>query len=142
METRITVNGVEYRSVDEMPPDVRQQYDRAMKILADRDGNGVPDIRQGKAPSGQASDAGDVKNVVTTVTRTSRYFINGREYQRLEDIPADLRAMLGRAGAKPRIDPDTSARSDSAITLRLSWSTLFALLAAAAATALIVWLIR
>ena len=42
---RIKVNGKTYKSVDEMPPDVRRQYEQAMQtMMADRDRNGVPDI--------------------------------------------------------------------------------------------------
>ena len=49
MQTRITVNGREHQRVDEMPPEVRRQYERAMSMLADADGNGVPDILEGGA---------------------------------------------------------------------------------------------
>jgi len=43
MPNKITLNGQEYTSLDEMPADVRQQYEQAMaKIDADR--NGVPDV--------------------------------------------------------------------------------------------------
>ena len=48
--TKITVNGKTYASVEEMPAEVRQQYERAMSMLPDRDGNGVPDVLEGKGP--------------------------------------------------------------------------------------------
>jgi hypothetical protein len=32
-DTRITVNGQHYGSPDEMPPDVRRQYDEAMRMM-------------------------------------------------------------------------------------------------------------
>ena len=45
VHTRIVFNGQEYSSPEEMPPDVRQVYDRTMStVLADTDRNGVPDI--------------------------------------------------------------------------------------------------
>src|SRR5687768_10596097 len=50
--TRITINGVTYNSVDEMPAEVRKQHEETLSaLLADRDQNGVPDIveRHGSA---------------------------------------------------------------------------------------------
>ncbi len=38
------VNGREYRSIDEMPAEDRQAYQQAMGLLADHDGDGLPDI--------------------------------------------------------------------------------------------------
>lgn len=50
MHSRIVFNGTEYSSPDQMPPDVRQAYDRAMgSVLADADRNGIPDIFEGKS---------------------------------------------------------------------------------------------
>ena len=46
---KIVVGGKEYSSVDEMPPDVRQLYEKAMSMLADKDANGIPDILEGKS---------------------------------------------------------------------------------------------
>lgn len=52
-ETRrkIVVNGREYASLEEMPPEIRAVYQKAMDVLADRDANGVPDILEGKGGS-------------------------------------------------------------------------------------------
>ena len=36
----IVIDGKSYNSVDEMPPDVRQKYEQAMRSLPDTDGNG------------------------------------------------------------------------------------------------------
>ena len=45
--TRITINGQTYHSVEEMPPEIRQQYEMAMaKIHEDTNNNGIPDIAE------------------------------------------------------------------------------------------------
>ena len=47
--TRITVDGVNYSSVEEMPADVRQQYEQILgKLMTCRDGDGAADVLQGK----------------------------------------------------------------------------------------------
>lgn len=47
----ITVNGTQYHSLEEMPAEVREVYQRAMGVL-DSNGDGVPDFLQtGKPPS-------------------------------------------------------------------------------------------
>jgi hypothetical protein len=151
MASHITVNGVEYASVDQMPPDVRQQYERAMSILADRDNNGVPDIIEG----GNVSVTNDGKGNVTmssVVTTSTTYDINGKRYERWEDVPAELRdAGVGdrpvAAGRKPGLsirgelnfvdriyrDPEVRRRRAiskviaSAILLVIAWIVLWLL---------------
>jgi hypothetical protein len=154
METHITINGREYSSVDEMPPEVRAEYQRVMKVLADRDGNNIPDIFEGKADSrAMPAENESPADVNVTTVSTSHYVVNGREYSRLEDVPAPLRKLLGdpAAAAKksfgiegPSCAP--SARADGSdtggFTIHVTWCTLFALLAAIAVVALIVLLIR
>src|SRR5437870_5950311 len=51
--TRITVNGQTYASVDEMPSEVRQQYEKAMSMLADKNRNGIPDVLEGSTVEGK-----------------------------------------------------------------------------------------
>lgn len=38
----------EYASIDEMPPEIRAVYEKAMSLLADEDADGVPDIVEEK----------------------------------------------------------------------------------------------
>lgn len=66
------VNGVEYRSLDEMPPDVR----RTVESLLPQDrphGVGSPEITMGVP---------------------TRYVVNGVEYASLADVPAEHRALF------------------------------------------------
>lgn len=44
MQRQITVNGITYNSPDEMPPDVRAQYEAMGNLLADKNQNGVPGV--------------------------------------------------------------------------------------------------
>jgi cation transport regulator ChaB len=137
METRITVNGVEYKSVDDMPPDVRSQYERAMQMLADKDGNGVPDILEGKSPP----VPGGATKPVSVVTHTSRIVLNGKQYKSWDDVPRQVRALLNQPeGATVRIERDR--RHQPRITLQLSGATVLALLAALLVVGAIIWLTR
>src|SRR5262249_27258510 len=69
VQMRIKVNGQTYNSVEEMPPDVREQYQKAMSSLPDRDGNGVPDIFEGRFETAEG-----LMNIMAT---TQRYVVNG-----------------------------------------------------------------
>jgi hypothetical protein len=161
---RITVNGREYNGIEEMPPDVRAQYERAMSLLADKNKNGVPDILEGaNVRPAPGADAG--KPLLSSIVTTQKIVINGQPYDRWEDLPADAREMMsrvgvgvglgvGRAGFKSSstggltfsadlrsgsASPDTGG--DGSFTLHLTWSTVLAFLAALAVTAVVAWLL-
>ena len=92
----IIVDGKTYRSIDEMPPDVRQKYERAMSALTDANGNptdafksidflgdknqnGVPDILENIA-------AGNTKITGTKI------LLGGKEFNNIiEELPPDAR---------------------------------------------------
>jgi len=82
ISTRITVNGHSYHSVDEMPPEVREQYERAMAML--KGGGGAPD----------ASAA------VTSVVNESIVY-NGHRYKSRDELPPEVRALLNKMPAAP-----------------------------------------
>jgi hypothetical protein len=42
--SKILFRGVEYAHADEMPADIRAEYDKAVQMLPDRDNNGIPDL--------------------------------------------------------------------------------------------------
>jgi hypothetical protein len=60
--TEISINGKTYHSVDEMPPDVRAQFEQMQGMLVDKDNNGIPDI---------AEDGSHHATVVQQVTSSS-----------------------------------------------------------------------
>ncbi|MDA8101267.1 MAG: hypothetical protein M0042_16730 [Nitrospiraceae bacterium] len=67
------INGKEYRSVDEMPPEVREMYQKAMAALGGSQGDGAQ----------------------TVVTRTvhSKINFNGKEYERVDEMPDTVRKV-------------------------------------------------
>jgi hypothetical protein len=134
--TQITVNGRTYGSIDEMPPDVRRQYERAMSLLADKNNNGVPDILEGGAmPPPLPPEEGTDVSFVTT-TSTSRSFVNGREVSQLppgltSELPPGLSSAFSEAPGR------------RGVTIRLTWGTmLFLALLLAAAGALVAWVMQ
>jgi hypothetical protein len=49
-DPHITFDGKTYRSIDDMPPNVRRSYEDVAEMMADRDGDGVPDMLEGGDP--------------------------------------------------------------------------------------------
>lgn len=86
------IDGKTYYSVNEMPPDVRARYEKAMRMLKDQDRDGRPDVF-------------DVASSTQAVSNTMKFVVNGREYNSLEDLPPEARAPQATS---PTISPDTS----------------------------------
>jgi hypothetical protein len=98
----IVIDGKTYHSVDEMPPDIRQKYELAMRllgnveedpisgvvesqdILADRNRNGVPDM---------------LENIVAAnaVVDGMKIVIDGREFNGIGDLSPQERARYDEA---------------------------------------------
>jgi len=99
---KIMFNGKEYDSEDEaLPPQVHEAYQRALNSLEDKNHNGMPDLLE---QSGQV-----VKPRVVFKTRIK---VNGKEYQSMEDVPADVRQQLGQLNLGRGAD-NASTASDS-----------------------------
>jgi hypothetical protein len=79
---KIVFNEVEYESVEQMPADIRRQYEAMLALLPDKNHNGIPDVFE------QAGTAEPPRMTVTTRTRIS---INGQTYESLEELPPELR---------------------------------------------------
>jgi hypothetical protein len=154
MHTRITVNGREYQRVDEMPPEVRRQYERAMSMLADKDGNGVPDVLEGGASIASRTFDDDGNALVTTEVTRSDVVVNGRHYSRLEDVPHEMRELIRKATAGAFV-PDAHRHgralqdvpvnagggTGGGITIRLTWPLLFAVLTVALVGLAVAWFV-
>ena len=83
MAGKITVNGVTYESVDEMPREVRQIYEQTLARLPqlmNPGGDGTTRIRQREGFSIGES---------TTIQRT--FDVDGKTYHGLESMPPDVR---------------------------------------------------
>jgi hypothetical protein len=76
----INFNGVDYNSVDDMPPAIRAQYDQALGAFVDNNRNGVPDIL----------DNAGLKPIVSANTAI---FFNGQVYPSIDALPPDARAQ-------------------------------------------------
>jgi hypothetical protein len=155
METRITVNGVEYHSVEEMPPEVRAEYDRMMSLLADRDGDGVPDVLQSQLTHESTRSTKSI-NLIGSVSKVSTISVNGKQYDRLKDVPPELRQLIDRARASrtakttiietrktsPIISVTDGSSESGGITFRVTWGGLFAVLTAIGLVVVGYWLMH
>jgi hypothetical protein len=109
--SQITINGQTYSSVEQMPADVRRQYDAAMQLLSKK-----PDLLSDASPgdvSISTTGGGDLAHpTFKTVTQmtTSRIVINGKEYARWDDVPAEARAAFQSAGVQPELHRAPGAR--------------------------------
>jgi hypothetical protein len=83
---RILYNGHQYDNIDQMPPDVREAYEKAIKavgnIFADNDHNGMPDILE---------NAASTPNIQSS---TYRMEVNGQVYTSPEELPEKLRPLF------------------------------------------------
>ena len=97
----IVIDGKTYKSVDEMPEDVRRSYELAMNslkdenrnlipdafenmnILADKDKDGLPDAFEGMAS--------------INIMSSTKIIAGGKEYNSIEELPAEVRAKYEQA---------------------------------------------
>ena len=101
---RIVIDGKTYSSVDEMPVDVRQKYEEAMRgfkevnpsanppqdmagmlsnIFADANNNGMPDIMENQQ--------------VINVSGGTNYVVDGQVFNSLDQLPPEARAQYEQA---------------------------------------------
>ena len=92
---KISLNGVEYDSWDDLPPEIRRQL-ADVPQLRDTDHDGVPDGLAALVEQARSDPAGGHGS--TTIRTTSSVTVDGRTYGSLDDVPEPLRAALERAG--------------------------------------------
>ena len=98
MRTKITVNGREYDSLEQMPPETRRLYQDALQRLGpDRDGNGIPDRIE-------AQGAGGPRAIVE-----NQIVLNGESYSSVEEMPAHVRLLYENAMKRVRRGPGLGA---------------------------------
>jgi hypothetical protein len=105
VKTKIRVNGQDYRSVDDMPPDVRQTYERALAAMAGAKHGGLLDTME----KGVRANAQMVSNATKVI-------FNGREYSSVEQMPANVRHLYQAviAAVEPTGTP-TAPETDGAV---------------------------
>jgi hypothetical protein len=97
MTARIIFNGKTYNSIDDMPPEARQAYEKALALLADQNANAVPDFLDGLL-NGQAPGEG-LEPLNTFATVSTQIVHNGQTYASLDEMPAEARRAYEQAMA-------------------------------------------
>src|SRR5512133_2631068 len=93
---RIVIDGKAYSSVDEMPEDVRKQYEQAMSSLRDQSGTNIADVLADKNKNG-IPDIIENSASAPIVKSTIKVVVNGKEFNSLQDLPPDVRAKYEKA---------------------------------------------
>lgn len=102
----IVIDGKTYHSVNEMPPEVRQQYEQAMRSLGDANENRVPDAFEAASSVLGDKDKDGVPDVFenmttgSTVVNTMKIIVDGKEFNGLESLPPEARARYEEAMGK------------------------------------------
>ena len=110
----IVIDGKTYKSVEEMPEDVRRNYESAMSQLADNDKNGIPDVLENMVNlTNQDKDGSpDGFNGLTSniITSSTKIIANGNKYNSLDELPPDVRAKYEQA--KGALDSNQNGAPD------------------------------
>jgi len=95
VKTKIRVNGQDYASVEDMPPHIRQAYERAMAAMPGAKHSGLLNSLE----NGLRANAQTVSN--------SKVIFNGQEYGSVDQMPANVRhlyqAVVGTLAAVARV---------------------------------------
>jgi hypothetical protein len=76
----ITINGRQYHSLDEVPPELREKYSKALQMLRDFEAKG----------------ASGVSNESITVRESESIIYNGQKYKSREELPPAAREALAQ----------------------------------------------
>lgn len=112
---RIVIDGKTYNSVDEMPDDVRRNYEQAMggfkeintnnisgalddvkNIFVDKNNNGVPDVME--------------NNPAINISGGTKFVVDGQVFNNVDDLPPAARAKYEQAMGS--IDKDRNGIPD------------------------------
>ena len=101
----IVIDGKTYKSVDEMPPDIRAKYEEALRAL-DKDRNGMPDMPTGMHPFEDKNKDGmpdpfealaTLQGSLSNVMGSTKIVVNGQAYDGLDQLPPEVRAQYEQA---------------------------------------------
>ena len=112
MTTKITVNGVSYDGIDAMPPEARRLYAETLANtpeLADRDGDGIPDI---------VAHPGSALQHRTVVRK--KFVVNGASYDDPDAMPPDARAMYDKAMSAMQSGQATVKKNEIKLSFQLT----------------------
>ena len=92
MTQKIVVNGTEYDSPEAMPPEVRRQYEQALRL--------VQDVAKGAAPPGTMARTVETTRDGVSVkvhTKQLKYTVDGKSYDDPTQLPPEVRARVEQA---------------------------------------------
>ncbi len=106
----IVIDGKTYHGVNEMPPEVRQEYEHAMRSFGDANQNHIPDAVE-TASTQAANILADkdkdgipdlFENITagSTVVNNMKIIVDGKEFNSLESLPPEARARYEEAMGK------------------------------------------
>ena len=101
----IVIDGKTYRSVDEMPADIRQKYEEAMRSLGDANENRIPDAFESMnifADKDKNSVPDVLENIAAghVAVNSMKIVIDGKEFSSIENLPPEARAKYEEAMGK------------------------------------------
>lgn len=106
VKTKIRVNGQEYASVEDMPPQIRQAYERAMAAMPGAKHSGLLNtLENGLRANAQAAC-------------NAKVIFNGQEYGSVDQMPANVRqlyqAVMATVESDTPIAPETGGAVQAA----------------------------
>ena len=96
----IVIDGKTYKSVEEMPADVRKAYERAMSEFADNDRSGLPDVLEDLTSLKDQNKNGmpdAFEGMLSNTISSTRIVADGNEYNSLDELPPEVRAKYEHA---------------------------------------------
>jgi hypothetical protein len=96
----IVIDGKTYKSVEEMPADVRRSYESAMSQFADNDKSGLPDVLEDLTSLKDQNKNGmpdAFEGMVSNMISSTKIIAEGNEYNSLDELPPDVRAKYEQA---------------------------------------------
>lgn len=99
---RIVIDGKVYNSVDEMPEDVRRQYEKAMSSLKDENGNSIPDALENNNMLADNNRNGIPDIIENTpgapiFASAMKILVDGKEFKSIDDLPPEARLKYEKA---------------------------------------------
>ena len=107
MQPKITVNGVDYESVDAMPPEVRKIYDDSMAIANRR---GLGGLNVTLAENHTIRRGNDVKQT---------FVVNGKTYDDEASMPAEVREQYEKAMAALKAGGPNVTKNEIKLTFQV-----------------------
>jgi hypothetical protein len=99
---RIVIDGTSYNSVSEMPPDVRRQYEQAMRTVRSGDTNAEPNTTDNLTNLFADKNNDGIPDLIENIPAINvfggtKFVVDGVEYNSVADLPPEARAKYEQA---------------------------------------------